>query len=104
MRYVVSGRLRTPCPLSPARYFTLAIREWEMVLGWLASGRALAYGRLGTPAGGALLLEVASEAEALALVESLPFAAYAEVTVRRSDLTPVIGAAGVGSRPASAGG
>lgn len=85
MRYVVSGRLRHPCPLSPAEYITLAIREWEIVLGWLACGKALAYGRLGAPSGGAILLEVESEAEARTLAGTLPFAPYAEVTLRRSD-------------------
>ena len=33
MRYVVSGHLRQPGTLSPAEYLTLAVREWEMVLG-----------------------------------------------------------------------
>jgi hypothetical protein len=86
MRYVVSGRLRAPCPLSPAEYFALAVREWETVLGWLESGIALGYGRLGTPSGGALLLEVASDAEARCLAESSPFARYADVVV-----TPIAG-------------
>ena len=85
MRYVVSGRLRQPCPLSPAEYITLAIREWEIVLGWLGCGKALAYGRLGTASGGTILLDVESEAEARALAGSLPFAPYAEVALRRSD-------------------
>ena len=85
MRYVVSGHLREPCSLSAAEFVTLAIREWEIVLGWLASGKALAYGRLGTPPGGAVLLEVGSEAEARALARALPFAPYAEMRVRRSD-------------------
>ena len=85
MRYVVSGRLRQPCPLSPAEYLTLAIREWETVIEWLACGRALAYGRLCAPGGGAILLDADSEAEARRLAAALPFAPYAEVMVRRSD-------------------
>ena len=28
----MSGRLREPCPLSSREFFTLAIREWEIVL------------------------------------------------------------------------
>lgn len=72
MRCVVSGRLREPCALSPREYFTLAIREWEVVLGWLAGGRALAYGRL-RASEGAILLEVESEAEARNLANRLPF-------------------------------
>ena len=85
MRYVVSGRLRQPCSLSPAEYLTLAVREWEMVLGWLAAGTALAYGRLGTRAGGAVLVDAPSEVEARRLAASLPFARYSEVSVRASD-------------------
>lgn len=85
MRYVVSGRLRQPCPLSPAEYLTLAVREWEMVLGWLAVGTALAYGRLGTRTGGAVLIDAPSEAEAWRLAASLPFAPYTEVIVKASD-------------------
>lgn len=39
MRYVVSGHLRQPGTLSPAEYLTLAVREWEMVLGYRDSPR-----------------------------------------------------------------
>ncbi len=85
MRYVVSGRLRQPCPLSPAEYLTLAVLEWEMVLSWLAIGTALAYGRLGTRAGGAVLIDAPSEVEAWRLAASLPFAPYTEVIVKASD-------------------
>lgn len=85
MRFVLGGRLRRPCPLTPAEYFTLAFREWETVIAWLERGRALAYGRIGAFGGGELLVEAASEAEASALAATLPFAPYAEVTVRRVD-------------------
>ena len=85
MRYIVSGRLREPCLLSPAEYFTLAVREWEIVLGWLERGTALAYGRLGTPRGGAILLDAGSEAEARRLAGTLPFAPYTDVVIWRSD-------------------
>ena len=95
MRYVVSGRLRQPSPLSPAEYITVAIREWEIVLGWLSCGKALAYGRVGAPVGGAILLDVASEAEARALAESLPFAPYAEVSLRRTDGGALVGPDGL---------
>ncbi len=88
MRYVVTGHLREPCTLSSAEYITLAVREWEMVLGWLASGTALAYGRLVAPDGGALLIEAGSEAAAWALARSLPFAPYVDLRVRRSDGAP----------------
>jgi hypothetical protein len=80
MRYVVSGRLREPSGLSPAEYFALAVREWEVVLDWLHARKALGYGRLGG-AGGAILVDAASEAEARALARSLPFAPYAEMWV-----------------------
>lgn len=85
MRYVISGRLRPGDVLSPAEYFTLAVREWEVVLGWIARGRALAYGRLGGPEGGAILVEAESLGEAQALARSLPFSPYAEVTVAPAD-------------------
>lgn len=85
MRFVIEGRLRRPCGLPPAEYFALAVREWETVLRWLASGVALAYGRPLTPSGGTLLIEASSEAEAHALATSLPLAPYADITVRRSD-------------------
>jgi hypothetical protein len=86
MRFLIEGRLRASCGLTPAEYFSLAVREWEMVLGWLSSGVALAYGRPVSVPGGTLLVEVSSEADARALVASLPLAPYAEVTVRRSDV------------------
>jgi hypothetical protein len=57
-----------------------------MVVGWLSSGVALAYGRPVSVPGGTLLVDVSSEADARALAASLPLAPYAEVTVRRSDL------------------
>lgn len=86
MRFLIEGRLRPSCGLTPAEYFNLAVREWEMVLGWLASGIALAYGRPVSIPGGTLLVDVSSEADARALAASLPLAPYGEVTVRRSDL------------------
>ena len=89
MRFLIEGRLRTSCGLSPAEYFDLAVREWEMVLGWLSSGIALAYGRPVSVPGGALLVDVSSESDARALAASLPLAPYADVTVRRSDLSAV---------------
>jgi hypothetical protein len=88
MRFVIEGRLRRSCGLAPDEYFALAVREWEMVLEWIAAGVALAYGRPVSQPGGTLLVEVASEADARALAASLPLAPYADVTVRRSDLTP----------------
>ena len=82
MRYLVTGCLREPCPLSPAEYLALAIREWETALRWLVDGRALAYGRLGNGTTGlAIVLDVESEAEARRLAESLPLAPYADVRV-----------------------
>src|SRR5215831_11998444 len=86
MRFLIEGRLRSSCGLSPTEYFDLAVREWEMVLGWLSSGIALAYGRPVSVPGGTLLVNVSSESDARALAASLPLAPYAEVTVRRSDL------------------
>jgi hypothetical protein len=100
MRFVIEGRLRRSCGLSPAAYFALAVREWEMVLRWLGSGVALAYGRPLSPSGGTLLVEVPSEADARTLAASLPLAPYADITVRRSD-APVRGPAGDG--PATPG-
>ena len=85
MPYLVSGRIVEPCQLSPAEYFTLAVREWEVVLDWMACGRALGYGRLSGGGGGAILLDVESEAEARALARSLPFAPYAEVSIAPVD-------------------
>ena len=89
MRYVVSGRLREASGLSPAEYFALAVREWEIVLDWLHSGKALGYGRVGGT-GGAILVDAVSTAEAQALARSLPFAPYAEmwVTPARGVETP----------------
>ncbi|HEX2500136.1 MAG TPA: hypothetical protein VHO73_01675, partial [Methylomirabilota bacterium] len=58
----------------------------EMVLGWVASGVALAYGRPVSVPGGTLLVDVSSEADARALAASLPLAPDAEVTVRRLDM------------------
>ena len=84
MRYMVTGRLRESCHLTPEEYFTLAVREWELVLGWIASGKALGYERLGTPGGGSIL-EVDSELEARALARSVPFAPYADMRVSRVD-------------------
>jgi hypothetical protein len=89
MRFLIEGRLKPACGLSPADYFDLAVQEWEMVLGWLASGVALAYGRPVSVPGGTLLVDVSSEADARALAASLPLAPYADVTVRRSDLAPM---------------
>jgi hypothetical protein len=86
MRFMIEGRLRPSCGLSPAEYFDLAVQEWEMVLGWLASGVALAYGRPVSVPGGTLLVDVSSEADARALAASLPLAPYADGTVRRSDI------------------
>jgi hypothetical protein len=86
MRFLIEGRLRPSCGLTPQDYFALAVQEWEMVLGWLASGIALAYGRPVSVPGGTLLVDVSSEADARALAASLPLAPYAEVTVRRSDM------------------
>jgi len=83
MRYVVSGRLREPCGLSRAEHFTLAVREWEVVLGWMACGMAVGYGRLGAAGTGTIVLEVASEAEASALARALPFAPYADLSIAR---------------------
>ena len=40
-RFLIEGRLRPSCGLTPQDYFALAVREWEMVLGWLSSGIAL---------------------------------------------------------------
>ena len=87
MRYLIEGRLRPSCGLTP-HYFALAVREWEMVLGWLSSGIALAYGRPVSVPGGTLLVDVSSESDARALAASLPLAPYADVTVRRSDMPP----------------
>jgi hypothetical protein len=89
MRFLIEGRLRPACGLSPEEYFDLAVREWEMVLGWVASGVALAYGRPVSVPGGTLLVDVSSEGDARALAASLPLAPYADVTVRRSDLAPL---------------
>ena len=89
MRFMIEGRLRPSCGLTSAEYFDLAVREWEMVLGWLASGVALAYGRPVSVPGGTLLVDVASESDARALAATLPLAPYADVTVRRSDLPPL---------------
>jgi hypothetical protein len=88
MRYVLSGRLHRPCPLAPAELVTLAIREWEVVVAWLASGRALAYGRVGAEGGGALVVEAGSEAEAWRLARSLPFAPYSVLEVRAAEEVP----------------
>jgi hypothetical protein len=88
MRFLIEGRLRPSCGLTPQDYFDLAVREWEMVLGWLSSGVALAYGRPVSVPGGTLLVDVSSEADARALAASLPLAPYADVTVRRSDMPP----------------
>jgi hypothetical protein len=92
MRFLIEGRLRGSCGLSPAEYFDLAVQEWEMVLGWVHSGVALAYGRPVSVPGGSLLVDVSSEADARALAASLPLAPYAEVTIRRADI-PVPGPA-----------
>jgi hypothetical protein len=85
MRFVIEGRLRPSCGLGPAEYFALAVKEWEMVLGWVAAGVALAYGRPVSPPGGTLVVDVASERDAQALAAALPLAPYAEVTVRRAE-------------------
>ena len=63
MRFLIEGRLRPSCGLTPAEYFALAVKEWEMVLGWLSSGVALAYGRPVSVPGGTLLVDVSSEAD-----------------------------------------
>jgi hypothetical protein len=88
MRFLIEGRLRPSCGLTPQDYFALAVREWEMVLGWLSWGIALAYGRPVSVPGGTLLVDVPSEADARALAASLPLAPYAVVRVRRSDVPP----------------
>ena len=85
MRYVIRGRLRESSQLSPEEYFTLAVREWELVLAWIARGKALGYGRLGTPSGGTILVEADSEAQVRALARTSPFAPYAEMTISRVD-------------------
>jgi hypothetical protein len=84
MRFVVEWRLIEPCPLSAAEAVTLATREWELVVGWLATGRALAHTRIGVSRESAVLVDVGSEAEARALAAALPFAPYATVSVRAS--------------------
>lgn len=81
MQYLVRGRLRRPCRLSPTEHFALAVREWALVLGWVASGRAAGYGRLGTIGGGAIRLLARSESEARRLAASTPFAPYADLAV-----------------------
>ena len=81
MPYVASGRLREPCLLSPAEFVTLAIREWELVMHWLVTGRARAYGRLSGPGGGAVVLEARSTEEAWRMAASLPFAPYVDLHV-----------------------
>lgn len=86
MRFMIEGRLRPSCGLSPAEYFDLAVQEWEMVLCWLSTGVALAYGRPVSVPGGTLLVDVSSEADARALAASLPLAPYADITIRRSDI------------------
>ena len=88
MRFLIEGRLRPVVRAHAQDYFALAVREWEMVLGWLSSGIALAYGRPVSVPGGTLLVDVSSEADARALAASLPLAPYADVTVRRSDMPP----------------
>src|SRR5262245_21964382 len=87
MRFLIEGRLRPGCGLTPAEYFDLAVKEWEMVLGWVSSGIALAYGRPVSVPGGTLLVDVSSEGDARALAASLPLAPYADITVRRTDVT-----------------
>jgi hypothetical protein len=84
MRYVVRGRLREGSELSPRRYFELAVREWAVVVGWIRSGTAVAYGRHGG-SGGAIVLSAASEAEARRLAQILPFTPYAEIQVTPAD-------------------
>jgi len=86
MRFLIEGRLRPDCGLSPADFFDLAVEEWEMVLGWLHAGVALAYGRPVSAPGSSLLVDVASEADARALAASLPLAPYADITIRRTDI------------------
>jgi hypothetical protein len=80
MRYVVRGQLREGSGLSPGRYFELAVREWAVVVAWIRSGTAVAYGRHGG-SGGAIVLSAASEAEARGLAQTLPFAPYAEMRI-----------------------
>jgi len=92
MRFLIENRLRSSSGLTPAEFFDLAVREWEMVLGWLSSGVALAYGRPVSVPGSTLLVDVGSEADARALAAALPLAPYADVTVRRSDLAPTLSA------------
>jgi hypothetical protein len=86
MRFLIEGRLRPSSGLSPADFFDLAVQEWEMVLGWLHTGVALAYGRPVSVPGGSLLVDVSSEADARALAASLPLAPYADITIRRADI------------------
>ncbi len=85
MRYLVRGTLREPCRLSAEEYFALAVREWEIVLGWIAQGKALAYRGFGTGGGGAILIEATSEAAARDLARTLPLSPYTELTVSRFD-------------------
>lgn len=88
MCYLVTGRLREGSGLSAGQYVALAIREWEMVIGWVATGRALAYGRLLGPGGGVLLLAAESATEARRVAASLPWASYADIVVRRAPQGP----------------
>jgi hypothetical protein len=93
MRFLIEGRLRPACGLSPAEYFDLAVQDWEMVLGWLSSGVALAYGRPVSVPGGTLLVDVSSEADARS-ARRLP----AACALRRGHGPPV------GYRPRAAAG
>jgi hypothetical protein len=102
MRFVIEGRLRRSSGLTPPEYFALAVREWEIVIGWIRSGVALAYGRPVTPPGGTLLVDVPSEAEARALAASLPLAPYADIAVRRAEEAGQE-SAGPAARPTLAG-
>ena len=88
MRFLIEGRLRPSCGLTPADYFDLAVREWEMVLGWLSSGdRArLRASRLGARRHPSRRRPVRGRrARARGLAAARP---YAVVTVRRSDMPP----------------
>jgi hypothetical protein len=105
VRFVIETRLRQPSRLTVEQYFALAVREWEVILGWLARGPALACDRPVSPRGTTVLVEAGSEAEARALAASLPLAPHAELIVRRSDVPPdrAAGPAGPRSRLAVRG-
>ena len=108
MRYVVSGHLRQPGTLSPAEYLTLAVREWEMVLGDSPQGQ-LSPTAGWARAGGAVLLDVPTELEPRRAAAGLPLAPDAAVEVRASgpwrlarDWAAALGPPALRSTPAAA--